>query len=126
MGWARLRRFLGGRSPRPAAAAAEASFLDRWAEPVLWVEAGSGRVFLNAAARARLGDPPPASRQDLEARLQPLGVLERWLRGSSEPALVNGQRVHARVLPLSLDGHPGHFIVLQIAPEAPIPSPSIP
>jgi PAS domain S-box-containing protein len=126
MGWARLRRFLGGRSPRPAAAAAEASFLDRWAEPVLWVEAGSGRVFLNAAARARLGDPPPASRQDLEARLQPLGVLERWLRGSSEPALVNGQRVHARVLPLSLDGHPGHFIVLQIAPEAPIPSPLIP
>jgi PAS domain S-box-containing protein len=122
MGWARLRKFLRRETLRPAAANTETPFLDRWAEPVLWVEVGSGQVFLNAAARAHLGDPPPASRQALEARLQPLGILERWLQGSPEPALVHGQRVHARVLPLSLDGRPGHFIVLQISPEAPVPS----
>ncbi|WP_376792104.1 GAF domain-containing protein [Thermoflexus sp.] len=127
MAWLqRLRRILDFRSPYPSdprAGDEEGSFLERWGEPILWMEADGGRLLLNAAARAYLGDPAPSSRRDLESRLQPPGILERWLRGSREPALIGQRRMQARVLPLTLDGRSGYLIVLHPVPEGPTSPP---
>ncbi|MCS7251084.1 MAG: GAF domain-containing protein [Anaerolineae bacterium] len=96
--------------------------MNRWAEPVLWIDAGSGRLFLNVAARAWLGDPLPSSRQDLESRLRPLGVLERWLRGSNEIALIRNEMVRASAIPLTLDGRSGFLVVLRPLLNRPQPA----
>ncbi|MCS6963455.1 MAG: GAF domain-containing protein [Thermoflexus sp.] len=112
-----LLRPIHAPSSGSAARTEDVSFLDRWAEPVLWIEAGSGRLFLNAAARTWLGDPIPSSRHDLEGRLRPSGVLERWLLGSRETAVIGNQGVRASALPLTLDGRPGFLVVLQPIPE---------
>jgi len=104
-------------SSKPATHREDVSFLERWAEPMLWIEAGSGRLLLNAAARAWLGDPPPFSCQDLASRLRPPGVLERWLLGSRETATIGQRSAQASALPLTLDGHPGFLVVLRPVPE---------
>ncbi|MFN3928573.1 MAG: GAF domain-containing protein, partial [Thermoflexus sp.] len=129
MAWLqRLRWMFGCRSPYPSdpkSGDEEGAFLERWGEPLMWMEADGGRLFLNAAARAYVGDPVPSSRRDLESRLQPPGILERWLRGSREPALIGQRRTQARVLPLTLDGRSGYLIILQpIEGPTPAPEPS--
>ncbi|MER3399538.1 MAG: hypothetical protein C4313_00135 [Thermoflexus sp.] len=91
------------------------ALLDRWAEPVLWLEEGGDQVLLNAAARAWLGSPPATTRRALEARLQPPGVLQRWLSGATEPAALDGQALRPALLRLTMDGRPGVLLMLQPA-----------
>lgn len=125
----RLRRLLRPIHPPSSGSTTrtdDVSFLDRWAEPVLWIEARSGRVLLNATARAWLGDPIPSSRRDLEGRLHPPGVLERWLSGSRETAVIGHRSARASALPLTLDGRSGFLLVLQPAPEGSRPASELP
>ncbi len=119
----RLLRAIRPQSSGSTTRTEDSSFLDRWAEPVLWIEAGSGWVLLNAAARAWLGDPIPSSRSDLEGQLHPPGILERWLLGSRETASIGHRSARAIALPLTLDGRAGFLVVLQPVPEGSRPAP---